>query len=550
MPRKPNQRKEYTAHYNRLELYAALVDNVYKQATDEFTKLAFSVNHDLSKAFKWSDYPQTKRRVDQLLRGVSDKVQGVVVNGVTAEWDESNFKNDLLARSVIGIKQFDKDDKGREVIPERFKPYFNNNADALRSFVDRKQKGLNLSQKVWKLSEQYKSDLELALSVELSDGRSAAELSRDIRTYLKEPAKLFRRVRSENGSLQLSKAAKAYHPGTGTYLSSYKNAMRLTRTEINMAYRTADNVRWGKLDFVVGFEVKRSGRGYDCSVCESLAGKYPKDFKFVGWHPHCRCYVIPILKTDEEFWAWDSRGEAPTSSVNEVTDVPSGYKGFMLDNKERIAKAEKNGTLPYFLRDNKAYAKACQVDNEDKVLLRYFCLTKEQLTPKGNYWTYAKEMGLTPIEAYSIRQYTINEYGDLNHRLRNGVELSEHQQALRNAMNRGIEKLEVYDQVCFRGSSLAKEEVLRYKKALYSRVPIVEKGYTSTSLRLDPTIDFMDNVFFEIKSKKGRYLDFISNSMDEHEILFKEGSKFQIIEIKACAISDLLSVTKIVMEEI
>lgn len=390
MARKPNQRKEYTAHYNRVERYASLLDGIYKQATDELSKLALSINHDPAKPFKWIDYPQTKKRVDTLLKGVASNIEGIIVNGATTEWDESNFKNDRLARSIIGFKKFDKDDKGRDIIPERFKPYFNNNADALQSFIGRKQKGLNLSQKVWKLSEQYKDDSELALSVGLSDGRSAAELSRDIRQYLQEPKKLFRRVMRDD-KLRLSKAAKAYHPGQGVYRSSYKNAMRLTRTEINIAYRTADSVRWGQMDFIVGFEVKRSGRGYDCSVCSSFAGKYPKNFKFVGWHPHCRCYVIPILKTDEEFWAWDGRGNAPTDSVNKVTDVPQGYKDWVGSNRERIAQAKENGTLPYFLRDNREYldAKAEQPvisTIAQRALERHTAGTPEQISDVQSRW--------------------------------------------------------------------------------------------------------------------------------------------------------------------
>lgn len=350
MPKVPNQRKAYTAHFARVERYAALVDAIYDKATKEAAKLVLSTGHDPSKPFQFSDYPQVKKKADELLRGVANNVQSVIINGVTAEWDESNFKNDALARSVIGIKS-------AKEIPARFKPYFNNNADALRSFVERKQKGLALSGKVWKLSEQYKSDLELALSVGMSDGRSAAELSRDIRQYLNEPKKLFRRVMQDD-KLRLSKAAKAYHPGQGVYRSSYKNAMRLTRTEINAAYRTADNTRWSQMDFVVGFEVKRSERGYSCSVCEALAGKYPKGFVFTGWHPHCRCYVIPILKTDDEFWAWDGRGEAPTDSVNTVSDVPQGFTDWLGENKDRIAKASQNGTLPYFLRNNGKYTEA------------------------------------------------------------------------------------------------------------------------------------------------------------------------------------------------
>ena len=37
-----------------------------------------------------------------------------------------------------------------------------------------------------------------------------------------------------------------------------------------------------------------------CPFCEEIGGKYPKDFKFWGWHPHCRCTTIPILKSWEQ----------------------------------------------------------------------------------------------------------------------------------------------------------------------------------------------------------------------------------------------------------
>lgn len=101
--------------------------------------------------------------------------------------------------------------------------------------------------------------------------------------------------------MHLRKNAQAYHPGQGVYRSSYKNALRLARPETFIASRTADYERWQDIDFVVGIQVVRSNNPYECDVCGSLAGKYPKDFKFVGWHPNCRCRAIPILATDEEF---------------------------------------------------------------------------------------------------------------------------------------------------------------------------------------------------------------------------------------------------------
>jgi hypothetical protein len=116
------------------------------------------------------------------------------------------------------------------------------------------------------------------------------------------------------------------------------------------------------MDFVVGIEVQLSNNHtlngvpfYD--ICDELKGKYPKTFKFVGWHPSCRCHAISILKTDEEIWADDERmmnGEAPAEgSVNEVKDLPAGFKEWVDKNADRIEKAEQRGTLPYFLKDNK-----------------------------------------------------------------------------------------------------------------------------------------------------------------------------------------------------
>ncbi len=96
----------------------------------------------------------------------------------------------------------------------------------------------------------------------------------------------------------------------------------------------------------------RYSQDYD-TICDRLKGKYPKDFKWTGWHPMCRCYKIPIMKTEEEFWAWDGNGEAPTDSVNKVNDVPNVFKDWANENQSRIDKAEQRGTLPYFIKDNK-----------------------------------------------------------------------------------------------------------------------------------------------------------------------------------------------------
>lgn len=309
---------------------------------------------DLGKVFKLGDYPEINKKVDQIITTLHDRLGSAIVDGVTAQWQLANEKNDDLVRKVFGN---DLDNLTEDQITR----YFTSNQSALEAFLKRKDKGLGLSQKVWKYAKEAKVDIESALELGIKTGQSAASMARDLKQYLKEPDKLFRRVRDKDGKLHLSKAAQAYHPGQGVYRSSYKNALRLAVTEANMAYRASDYERVQNFDFVVGIEVRLSNNHtlngkpfYD--ICDELKGKYPKDFKFRGWHPFCRCHAITILKTREELMADNERileGQEPTEdSVNSVNDLPDNFKAWAVKNKSRILAADEKGTLPYFITDN------------------------------------------------------------------------------------------------------------------------------------------------------------------------------------------------------
>ena len=263
-------------------------------------------------------------------------------------WDISNKKNNALVESLF---------KGKDLTDKQKIRYFQNNEPALKAFTERKHNGLRLSDRVWNIVGGYKNDIETALSVSMEQGKSAHDLAKEVQQYLNEPNKLFRRVRDEFGELQLSKNAQNYHPGAGVYRSSYKNALRLARTEINMAYRTADFTRYQQLDFIVGIEIKTSGNHPEHDICDQLAGRYPKDFKFVGWHPNCRCYQKTILKTEEEMERDEERmrkGQEPAAnSENSVNDVPDEFKGWVNENEDKIKRAKNK---PYFVTDNPKYS--------------------------------------------------------------------------------------------------------------------------------------------------------------------------------------------------
>ena len=336
--------------FARTEGYASNVSKYYTAAVNALLDLAADVDLEPEEVFYFADHKKLSVKATNVLRGLYSAVYQEIRRGVIDEWEFANLSNDAMIESIFGKGL--KDDN-------HYARWFSRNHDAMDAFFKRKSEygGLNLSQKVWKYTSQFKEEMELALSASLGRGDSAATVSRHVRQYLQEPDRLFRRVRDEEGNLKLSKRAAAYHPGRGEYRSSYKNAMRLARTETNMAYRAADNERWSQLDFVVGIEVKRSKRKFPCKICEALAGKFPKDFDFRGWHPMCRCYAVPILCSMDEMIAMQKRllnDEEPGDfhSSNEVTEPHEDFKKWVKDNQERIDEAAQRGTLPYWMKDN------------------------------------------------------------------------------------------------------------------------------------------------------------------------------------------------------
>lgn len=339
----------------RTEQYADKVRQHYATAVEELLKLSANSHISPDEVFSFSDNKKLSAKANNVLLGLYSAVYNEIKGGIAAEWEYANLSCDALIESIFG--------KGLEE-DNHFARWFSRNQEAMDAFFARKSAygGMNLSQKVWRYTGDLKTEMELALSLSLGQGDSASTVSRKVRQYLQEPEKLFRRIRTgtdANGNplYKLSKAAKAYHPGRGVYRSSYKNAMRLTRTETNMAYRASEQDRWQRMDFVVGYEVKRSKRGFDCSICESLKGKFPKDFVFRGWHAQCRCVVVPILATDDEFIKMQEKilaGENPASvrSANTIRRPHEDFYNWWENNKGRVETAT---TMPYWVQDNQDY---------------------------------------------------------------------------------------------------------------------------------------------------------------------------------------------------
>ena len=263
-----------------------------------------------------------------------DKLQSLLLTNLTAfnidAWKRSELKNEDFISEYV---------KGMAIDSVRKQGMFATNKDALsqlRKGFD--ARGNNLSPMVWNLADQTKTQLEYYLQTGLSVGRSSSRISQDLRQILNEPDKRFRRVKDKEGKLVMSQPMKNYHPGQGIYRSSKMNALRLTATSTNMSYRTADYERWSKQDFILGIEIHRSANNRGpCKICDAMVGKYPKTFKFTGFHPFCICFATPITMEPDSFADFLLNDTVPQEQV--ITDIPKTAKDFVDENKNGVQSA-------------------------------------------------------------------------------------------------------------------------------------------------------------------------------------------------------------------
>lgn len=343
-------------HQQRLIRYKNRLDqlfNIYYRAVGIAAKQI--PVPDPKKPLKLSDYPAIEKRIEKMLEGLAFQVQSMVTDGIDEEILLSEEKNRAMIESLASYYGWSKEHVSR--LNRR-------SIDARKAFKERTEEGMNLSGRVWDFLKFDKQKLEWALDLCLVEGISAAKISQEVRSFLKEPNKLFRRVRDKHGNLVLSKAAREYHPGQGVYRSSYKNALRLAATETNIAYRSADHEAWNQMPFVIGIKIQLSsihavsnvqGKKYPeryADMCDELVGIYPKGFKFVGFHPWCRCVAIAILAPREEMRKYTRLSYDDQETYHfkgEIQEMPRQFDAWIKANEDRIANAKQ---LPYFIRDN------------------------------------------------------------------------------------------------------------------------------------------------------------------------------------------------------
>ena len=286
----------------------------------------------------WIRNSAIENKINKRLQVFHDDLEKIISENQKEAWLSALEKNDLIVEKYI------KDMALSSVVKEGM---FTRNLDALTALQKRVDDGLNLSQRVWRITEQTKGHVELFLESGIATGRSAEAIGRDFRQLLNNPDKRFRRVRDANDKLVLSQPMKDYHPGRGVYRSSRMNALRVASTETNMGYRLSDSERWKQLDFVLGYEVKRSANAHPCPICDSLKGRYPKDFVFPGWHPFCICYAVPVVMEHDDFADFLLHEDIPRNKI--ITDIPQRSRSWIEGYNQKSSKP------PIFVKQNTSW---------------------------------------------------------------------------------------------------------------------------------------------------------------------------------------------------
>lgn len=317
-----------------------LQEGSIKYLFDEFVrKIGFHMKDwtDTGLDNVWKRNIRIEKAIEKELQLLHDNLLTNIENYSIDAWNRSTLKNDELVSAFI---------KNLPINETFKKGMFARNEEALKSFLKRKVDGFTLSERVWQVTGTAKQNIEFYLESGLSTGRPAALISQDVRQLLQDPDKRFRRIRNADGKLVMSKPMAAYEPGTGVYRSSYKNALRLAVSNTNEMYRMTDYNRWQKLDFVLGVDVKRSASNKGpCETCDSMVGRYPKNFIFPGWHPFCICVATPALMDEDSFI--DSLAGEPI----ETPEIPvnDGFRSWVKDHTDYL---EKTKSPPHFITYN------------------------------------------------------------------------------------------------------------------------------------------------------------------------------------------------------
>jgi len=245
------------------------------------------------------DEPIDITKHTQLYRTINGEVKKMNVTMYDYIRDSAKEAWNLANEKASSTVEWEFEKRGFDAPKQMLKTDENTNTKAFYKFIQRKTNKFTISDRVWAGGEGFKKEIEEAINAAIAEGKGAEQLAREIRKYLKNPNSRYNAFKDPN-----KVKWKQYHPGRGVYRSSHKNALRLARNEINLAFHQAEHERWMKLPFIIGYYVRNNINRVStvCEVCKAINGeKFPKEIHVLPVHIQCMCSAETIMCSNDLF---------------------------------------------------------------------------------------------------------------------------------------------------------------------------------------------------------------------------------------------------------
>lgn len=269
-----------------------LYDDAYTRAL-KIAEVKKALDDAVNADFNFKAFPRAQKQLKSIMEELSINIEKVAKNGLDKAVSSG------LEASIANVLAISSAKETKKMAEEATDASRLNQAFGTR-IANAKRGGITLSENIWKAVSASAKELEIIIQNNIIEGKGAVVASREVRQYLNDPRRLYRRVKDkETGEYKLSKAAQQYHPGQGKYRSSYMNARRLMVSEMNMATQASECEAYASNPLIAGYEIRLSNnhtvkdpnhKGEVLplkDICDELQGLYPPTFKFTGWHPHC-----------------------------------------------------------------------------------------------------------------------------------------------------------------------------------------------------------------------------------------------------------------------
>jgi len=317
-------------HIQELIRYNGKIERIFEHTSKDLARVIrqYEVSQGIKgvttekirKGYTWARNRALQRKVDEVLEKLHKNIQVNIQDGMITQWDLANIKNNGMVEAWwkgLGLVKVD--------IPTAFQQL---NLAALDTFLARTEARMNLSKRVWNLTNGAKDQLETYLASGITTGKSAVRISKEVEQFMSGKGIPYKGILIKARNIKFE-------------------TIRLAATEMNMAYRMSDYTRRQQLPFITGIEVHLSASHPRPDMCDSLVGRYPKGFIFTGWHPLCICYSTSIMLNKKDSLEFMRTGKIAKSKY--VTTIPKSAQGWVDKNAAKIAGWKNR---PYWINDN------------------------------------------------------------------------------------------------------------------------------------------------------------------------------------------------------